>query len=133
VVEKKVDEELITGNFEAELPTHEGESKAEFQQESRDVAHECIFDIALMRLIPETEKIEVVRVLQNLGGKPGVKWCEASVKICHSSAFSQMELVFDLNTESVARPGLRKGLAGIPLPEGRVKELRDQDDDMEPG
>ena len=44
-----------------------------------------------------------------------------------------MQLVLDLNIEGVARPGLRDRLACIPLAQGRIANLCNERDDMEPG
>jgi hypothetical protein len=108
----------------------EGESRAKLEQKASDVAHQRNFDIALVSLIPETEEVEVVRVLQHLGGKPGMRWRQAPVKVRHGSALPEVELVPDLNIEGVARPGLGHRFACIPLAQGRILELGYQRDDI---
>ena len=97
------------------------------------MAHKRIFDVSLVRLVPETEEIEVLGVLQDLGGEPGVRRAEALVKIRYRGAFSEVQLVLDLNIKSVARPGLCHRLAGIPLAQGRIVNLCNERHDMEPG
>ena len=69
VIEEKVDKELISGDFQPELPSDEGKSESKLQQESGDVTHERILNIALVSLVPKTEKIKVVGIFQYLGGK----------------------------------------------------------------
>ncbi len=74
MVEKKVDEELFSGDLEAELAADKGKPEAQLQQEASDVTHESVFDIALLGLVPETKEIEVVGIFQDLGSQPGLRW-----------------------------------------------------------
>jgi hypothetical protein len=72
MVEKRVDEEFIARHFQAKLATDEGKPGPQFQQEAGDVADEGIFDVALVGLIAKAQEVEVVGILEDLGGEPGL-------------------------------------------------------------
>ena len=104
VVEKQVDKEFIASHFHAKLTPHERKPGAELQQEAGDMADEGIFDIALMSFIAETEEVEVVGILENLRGKPGLRPWEALIKIRHRRTLPEVELVLDLDIKRFPRP-----------------------------
>ena len=52
----------LAAHIQQDLPTNEGESRAQLQQEIRDVLHQCAFDLPLLRLLTKAEEIETIRV-----------------------------------------------------------------------
>ena len=46
------------------LPPNEGETSTQFQQKLRDVAHQGVFDLTLLRLVGQPQEVEAVRVLE---------------------------------------------------------------------
>ena len=69
------------------------------------MADEGIFNVALMGFIAKAEEVEVVRILEDLRGKPGLRQWEALINIRHGSTLPQVELVLNLNIKSI--PGAR--------------------------
>ena len=51
VIEEQIDEELVSGNGKAELPSDEGESKSKLQEKSSDVTPERALDVAFLGLV----------------------------------------------------------------------------------
>ena len=83
-------------------------------------------------LVAKSKEVEVVRVFEDLRGQPGLGRREALVEVGEGSPLAQVELVFDLDGEGVAGPGVLESLAGIPIAERRLGELGDEGDDVEP-
>jgi hypothetical protein len=133
VVEEEIEEELVASDDELELAAHEGETGSKFQKETSDVTDESVFDIAFVSLVAKSKEVEVVGVFEDFGGESGLRGLQASVKVCHGQPLAKVELVFDLNGEGIARPGMLKGLAGIPFTKGVVGQLGEEGDDVEPG
>ena len=73
------------------------------------------------------EALALVVALRTLAETPGLDERDAVDR-----ALAKVELVFDLDGERVARPGVLDGLPGIPLAQGGTGELGEQDDDVEP-
>ena len=133
VVEEEVDEELVAFDFQSELATDEGEARAQFQEEAGDMADEGILDVAFMRFIPEAEEIEVVGVFQNLCGKIGMDRGEPLLEVVHRCPLTQIQLVIDVQLQRGAGPGLPDCLTGIPFALGRIGDLGEERDNVEPG
>ena len=87
----------------------------------------------LRRLVAKSEKIEMVGIFQDLRGKLGLGTRQLPLEVCDSGPLAKMKLVLDLNLEGIPWPCLLERLASIPVPQNRVGEPRDKDDDVEPG
>jgi len=70
VVKQQVDEKLIAINFKTKLAADKGKTGSEFQQEPRNVADQRAFDVALMRLVAQPEKVKMVRIFEYGDSKP---------------------------------------------------------------
>ncbi len=119
MVEKQVDEEFIPRHFQAKLATDEGKPCPQLQQKAGDVADEGVFDVALVGLIAKAQEIEVIGILEDLAGEPGLGRGETVFKVGHGSTLAEVELVLDLDGKGIAGPGLLKGFKGIPLAQFR--------------
>ena len=72
VVEEQVDEEFVASHFEPHLASQEREPRTQLKEEARDMAHQRELDVALVGLFAESEKVEVVRILEDLRCHRGV-------------------------------------------------------------
>lgn len=72
VIEKEVNKKLISLNFEPELTADKGKTCTQLQEETGDVANEGVFDVAFVRFIAKTEKVEMVGIFEDLGGMVGL-------------------------------------------------------------
>jgi|GEM_PF-4042951 len=82
MVEEKVDEEFVSGHFDPELSPEKGKSGSKLQQKSGDMADQCRLDVTLMGLIPDTKKIEMVGIFQDLYRQPGLMRGQSLGEVC---------------------------------------------------
>ena len=104
MIEKQVDEELVTRHLEPELPADEGEAGAELQQEAGDVRDQPALDLALFGLVAEAEKVEQVRVFERLLRQRRIGRRQARFEVGDGRALAQVQPVADVQVQRRARP-----------------------------
>ena len=72
VVKEEIDKEILAFNFEWVLTSNKGEADAELQKKLLEMLDEGGFKIAFFGLLTEAQKIEVVRIFDNLLGEFGL-------------------------------------------------------------
>ena len=132
VIEEQVDEKLVARHLQAELPPDERKARTEFQQEARDVADQTVFDLALMRVITQAQKVEQVRVFERVVRQCRIRRRQASLKVGDRRALAQVQAVFDIQRQRAARPALLHRLFGVPGAIWCRIQLGQQGDDVEP-
>ena len=73
VVEEQVEIEVSPIDLEMHLPADKSEAGPEFQEELGDVRDERVLDLALVRLGPERQEVEAVRIFEALARKVGLR------------------------------------------------------------
>lgn len=66
VIEHEVDEELVAFNFEAVLVAEKGKADTQFEQEITQPRYQALFNRALVGGIRDSQKIEGVRVFDEV-------------------------------------------------------------------
>jgi len=74
----------------------------------------------------------MVRIFEDLIRKSRLMASKAPLKIRDRRAFSQMELVLDVQIEDLTGPGLHQCLSCVPFTKRRVGHLGDQRDNVKP-
>ena len=67
MIEKEIEVVIFARKFKVDLPPHEREAGAEFEQKALDVIDEGLFDFPFAARICRAEEIEEVWILENLG------------------------------------------------------------------
>ena len=133
VVEQQVDEKLVTAHIQQHLPPDEREARAQFQQEFGDMLHQGVFDLALLRLVGQAQKIETIGVFQRFVGQVGLRPGQADLKVGHRRAAALQQPGFDLHHQHIARPVVLNGLGRIPAAGIGVGQLVQQRQLVIPG
>lgn len=71
MVEEQVEEEVLLADLEVDLPTDLGEPGTQLEQELGDVVDERPLDLALLSVLPNTEEVELVGILEYLASEIG--------------------------------------------------------------
>jgi hypothetical protein len=132
VIKKQVDEELVAGNLQPELPADKGKARAQFQQKARDVADQTVFDFPLVGVIAQAQEVKQVRVLERLAGQRRLGSRQPSLKVRHRAALALLQPVLDVQRKCHARPAVLHCLRRIPLAVSCVVQLRQERHDVEP-
>lgn len=85
-----------------------------------------------MGFIGKSEEIEVVRVLEKLPGKIGLRRWKRVLKVCHGLSLPAKEMALDLDNEDVPAPAVPHGLFDVPQPLRRVFHFIEQYAVVEP-
>ena len=72
MVEKEVNEEVLTADFEVMLAADEREADTEFEEEFADVSEQGAFEISLMRFLAQTKEVKHIRVFEEALRKFGL-------------------------------------------------------------
>jgi hypothetical protein len=96
------------------LPTN-AKADAEFKQKLAEVFEKSGFELLLANIMGQGEKVEVVRILDELLGQVGLgrRKCPAEVGGCFP--LPVIEAAFDLVDENVSAPAVGDGLSDVPL------------------
>ncbi len=81
------------------LPTDKREPAAEFEQKFLDVVKQSLFEVALVRVAVEREKIKIVWVFERLFCEIGLRRCQGALKVGDGFAFAFMQLCFNVMRE----------------------------------
>ena len=90
MIEKKINVEILSGDFEVILATDKGESNAEFEEEFANMLEQAVFEIPLMRRFAQTEKIKGIGVFEKTLRQFGLRGRECAREIRHRSALPLM-------------------------------------------
>ena len=66
MVEEQIQIEILVTHFEVDLPPDESEARAEFQEKALHMVHQCLFYLTFSPWVSRAEKVEKVRVFENL-------------------------------------------------------------------
>ncbi len=77
---------------------------------------ESVFEIALVGFLSEGEKVEVVRIFENLLSEIGLRPRESRLEIGDCLPLAAEEPALDLHYEDVPAPAIPDGLLRIPKP-----------------
>src|SRR4051812_22340413 len=116
MVEEQVNPEIFPAHFERILASDEGESNAQFQQELSYVVSKSTLKISLMSFLREHEKVEVVRVLQQLLSEIRLGSRKRLAEIGQSLSLTPVESSFDLHHQDVPAPAIPYGFLNVPKP-----------------
>lgn len=114
------------------LLAHEGEARAELQQELADVVQKSALQVALGRVGAERQEIEVVGITDDLGREVRLRSGERVFEVGDGLALALVQAGLDPVREHGARPAVGDGLPGVPETDGRVFEFFQQDDVVTP-
>ena len=128
-----LDEELLALHLQAVLASHEGEARAQFEQEALEVGDQGFLEPAFVHLGPQVEELQVVGVLGHLLDELGVAGWQRGGEVGRRRAGSPVQLAHDLVDQHVSGPAVGYGLVGVPFPQGLVIEPVQEDRDMAPG
>ena len=81
MIEKQVQFEILTGNFDGYLVANEGKADPELDEKLTEVAEEPSFQVAFLRFLGQGQEIEVVGVLQKLLRQVGLRRRERCLKV----------------------------------------------------
>ncbi|MNT69842.1 hypothetical protein D3C72_2081840 [compost metagenome] len=113
MVEQQVDEKLLAAHVQQHLPTNEGKTRTQLQQEIGDVLHQRAFDLAFLCFIAQAKEIEAVRVFQRLNGQIGLRRGQALIEVGNGFARALQQAGFDMDVQHIPRPAMFDGGAGI--------------------
>ena len=77
------------------LLAHEGEARAEFQQELADVVQKPALQVALGRIGAQREKVEVVGIADDLSGQVRLRSGQRGLEVGDRLALPDMEVGLD--------------------------------------
>jgi len=112
--EHEAEARLVPLDHEMHLAANEREADAELEQEVAHALHESALKVALLRIRPESQEVEDVRVLLGLLGEVRVRWRERRLEIRERLASSRVQAGLNLGEEPVARPAVLDGLTRVP-------------------
>ena len=99
MVKQEVEIIILAADFHVILPANKREANAEFEQKFLDVVEQTLFEVALVRVAAEREKIEIVWVFERLFGKIGLRRRQGALKISDGFAFALVQLCFNVVRE----------------------------------
>jgi hypothetical protein len=115
------------------LAADEGEAHAELDQELPEMLEQTLFELALARRLAQPEKIEMIRILEDLFHQIGVCGWQGALKVCRRPALPQMQPAFDLVNQDVAAPAVLDGGPGVPAARFGIGDLLQESDLVPPG
>src|SRR5262245_53178765 len=101
--EQEVEEEVLAADLELHLAADEREADAELEEEVAHVRYESALEVSLLRLGPEGEEVEDVRVLQRLLREVRARRRQRGLEVGQRLASALVQGRFDLGDEHVAR------------------------------
>ena len=93
---------------------------------------QAAFDLALVGLVAQAEKIKQVRVFERFLRQRRLRRRQTRLEVRHRRALAGVQPVLDLHRQRAARPAVQHRLLGIPGTAGRIVELGQQRHDVEP-
>jgi hypothetical protein len=114
VVEKQIEPEILSADFERNLAPDKSEAGAELDEKLTQMFQESSFQIALLRCRGEGQEIEVVRVLNELLGKVRLWSGKRRLEIRDRLSLPPVKAALDLHDENVPAPSVLNRLADVP-------------------
>src|SRR3989304_8178032 len=132
MIKQQVYKKFIALNFQTELPSNKGKPLTQFQQKVCNVADKGIFNIPLVRLIPQSKKIKAVRILKQGMGAISISRFKPSSEIRNCRTLTQVELMLDMLFKCFARPGLMNCFSSVKFTGYSIGDFCNQNDNMKP-
>jgi len=104
----------VAAHGERVLAAHKCEPDAEFEKKLAQVLEQATLQIALVRIVAEGEKIEVVGIFGDVPRKVGFRRGQRSVEVGDGSSLPVQSPGFDLVNQDVAAPAVLNGRFGVP-------------------
>jgi hypothetical protein len=114
VIEEQIELEVLSSDFQRDLAPNEGEAEAQFDEKGPQVSEEPLFQVVLVSFRCEGQKIEVVRILEELLCQVGLRRRKGGLKVRHGLPLAAVEAALDVDHERVPAPAVLNRLAGIP-------------------
>ena len=133
MIEKQVQPEVLSSDFKRNLAPDKRKSYSQLYEKLAQVCQEFPFEVALLCLFGERQKIEVVGIFNQLLCEVGFRRRESSLKIRDCFPLPPIKAAFDLQHEHVSAPTVEDGLLNVPEAFRRVLHLVEQDAIVEPG
>ena len=128
MVKQQVEVKILVTHLEMHLPPDERKPRAHLQQQLLHMLHQPAFQVPLLRRLAEREKIERVRILQNLPRHVRLRRRQRVCEIRDSPPAALMQPRFDLHRQHRPAPPMLHRLARIPLACRGVFEPFQKDD-----
>ena len=96
MVEEQVEVVVLFADLQVVLAPHKCEARAHLQQEVADMLQQAPFKVALLSVWAEGEKVEVVRVFENLLCQVGLWRRQRLGKVGERASLPAAEIIFDL-------------------------------------
>ena len=99
MIKQKIDINILTADFQVILTADKRETDTEFEQKFADVFHQSIFQIAFDRFVVQSQKIEIIRVFQQLFRQIGLRFRQSQIEIRHGFSLPLKQFAFDLQNK----------------------------------
>src|SRR5439155_25125941 len=116
VIKEEIDKEILAFNFEWVLTSDKGEADSKLQKKLLEMLDQAPFKVAFLGLLTEAQKIEVVRIFDNLLSEFGLWRRKSSVEIRNGLPLPVEEIAFNLVNENVPAPSVLDSLLRVPNP-----------------
>ena len=133
VVKEKIESEIFSSDFERHLAADECEADAKLDEELAQVFEKSPFEVALLGVVGESQKIEAVRVFDELLGEVGLWRWKCRLEVCQGFPLAPAETALDLDDEHIPAPAVHDRLLDVPLPFFGVFDEVQKPDVMAPG
>ena len=128
MVEKKIEVEFLAAHGEPVLAAHKCEPDAEFEKKLAPVVEQATLQIALVGIVAQGEKIEVVGIFGEVPREVGLRLGQGAVEVCDAFPLTAQPPGFDLVNENVATPSVLNGRFGVPdAVFGSLDQIEDAD------
>ena len=114
MVEKKIEVEFLAAHGEPVLAAHKCEPDAEFEKKLAQVVEQTTLQIALVGIVAEGEKIEVLWIFGDVPREVGLRRWQCAVEVCDGFPLPVQSSGFDLVNQDVATPAVLDGRFGVP-------------------
>ena len=91
MVKQQVNEKLLRPDVKWVLAPDEREARPKFQQKRADVREQSDFHVSLLRVIAKRQKIEIVRVFQQVAHQIGLRRGQGALEVRDGFALPLMQ------------------------------------------
>ena len=114
VIEEQVDVEGLIADRERHLAADEGEAPAKFEQQVAQMDEQAPLNLPFVGVFGHGQKVEVVRVFQNLLGQIGAGRGERALEVGQRLPFPLVQGALDLEDQDISAPAVFDRGAEIP-------------------
>ena len=132
VEEQEVEEEVLAGDTEAQLPADEREALPELQEEALDVVDEGLLDLPFAEIPGGPEEVEQVWVLCCLLGQVGIRGRKGLPEVADRPTAALVGLPVDLEFQNRTAPPVLDRLGRVPEPRLMVPQALQEHDLVAP-